>query len=469
MSAKRDETEHRDADEEGSVKRQKTRTDVHPQGNLKIINGFYHWKKLTPSLFSDKYIRECLVNPAGINTYFHLRKGVILLLKSGVVRFLKRNPIARARDFLPNAADCASDASEEVAREREAELLFVYLLPLLLNRQDITTEQLYQAYRDGDAYYSIWRRSDPKSKELFLRDEYEPHTDRDRDVKSTLGQEVRVAMDRYHQKHSKQWVAEGFSSAASSSSSSSSSIASSSSQQSEDVVASGPFAGLHFSVPITAFDSVTRSDCRCGGRALHYCVPCLIFSQPARSILGLTTDRGAMQLPVSVDLIHNPREKLTKSTGLHSVLFAPDFARLLSFPSQVPEYDPETTLILFPSEKARYFDDPTLDISRVTKLVFIESTWQGSSSVYGSSNLSALPHVKLRPRETRFWRTQHLGNECLATIEAVYYAIVDFWKRMHPEADRPPTDWDDLLLFFAWQHHTITARQRKPVNWRAAE
>ena len=219
---------------------------------------------------------------------------------------------------------------------------------------------------------------------------------------------------------------------------------------------------MHFSVPLTELDRITRTDCpQCGGKALHYCTKCLIMSPPARSLLG----PSRIELPLQIDMVHHPREKLTKSTGLHSIIFAPGQARLLAFPSEIPAYDPASTVLLFPSDQATFFDELPIPLADVKTLVFIESTWNGTSTVYGSSNLSSLPHVKLRPRETRFWRTQHLGNECLATIEAIYYACVEYWQGLHPGV-APPSAWDDLLLFFAWQHHTITQRQKRPPNWK---
>ncbi len=58
-----------------------------------------------------------------------------------------------------------------------------------------------------------------------------------------------------------------------------------------------------------------------------------------------------------------------------------------------------------------------IDISKMKKLVVIDSTWQKSKSILIDSRVKKLPCVKINSQKTLFWRYQTVGDTCLATIE----------------------------------------------------
>jgi hypothetical protein len=341
------------------------------------------------------------------------------MLRAGVVRYVQHHKLPEDQIFP----------------------LFRQLLLLFTGLTALPDDQATEALADAAVYHDIWLNSDPRTKKLMVPDPYELHAPSPSwEARHSLSEAVVQSQRAYHQLHEKDWLRPVAAPDAS----------------------LAAFAHFNFSVDPRRLDDIVRTDCpRCHSKVLFYCTRCLVMSAPVADLLG----HKQVTLPVNIDMIHHYREKLTKSTGLQALLFAPSQVRLLSFPKEVPQYDPTSTLLLYPSEEASYLTELPLPLEQIKTLVFIECTWHGTAQVYQSSNLCALPHVKLRPRETRFWRTQHLGKECLATVEAIYYACVEFWEGLHPGGERAPPAWDDLLLFFAWQHHTIVERDRKPRNW----
>ena len=63
----------------------------------------------------------------------------------------------------------------------------------------------------------------------------------------------------------------------------------------------------------------------------------------------------------------------------------------------------------------------------------LRSTWQKGLAVASHPNLARLPRVRIRNRESTFWRYQELGNQFLATIEAIYYCCADFYSRLQQQ------------------------------------
>lgn len=245
-----------------------------------------------------------------------------------------------------------------------------------------------------------------------------------------------------------------------------------------------PFDGFNFSINPYALSGVARAPCpRCNKKNHLYCPECVTFSFPSEatdsqaaatepvdpasqaplsaaavaatplfsSLLAAKahqytyrdeplTSLVGVPLPLSVDLVHHPQERISKSTGLHSCLLAPSQARLIEFPNEIPEYDPESTVILFPTEDAHDMWDPTLDFSKITKAVVIEATWQKAGSVIAHPNLANLKKVRLRERVSTFWRHQELGSQFLSTLEAIYYLCVEAHERqVHDGVSSPAT------------------------------
>jgi hypothetical protein len=126
-----------------------------------------------------------------------------------------------------------------------------------------------------------------------------------------------------------------------------------------------------------------------------------------------------LPLPLSIELVHHPGEKLQKSTGLHSCLVSPEQARLVQFPDNLPDYSEEDTVILFPTDDAYAPDD--IDWTKYNHCIIVEATWSGTTAVLNHPKLKNLKKVKLHNYQTLFWRNQQFGSAFLATIEAIYY------------------------------------------------
>ena len=161
----------------------------------------------------------------------------------------------------------------------------------------------------------------------------------------------------------------------------------------------------------------------------------------------------SVTLPVALEIIHHPSEKPSKSTAVHAVVLSPQ-ARMHESP-EVPEYDPETSVLLFPSATAvDIVDYPKL--ATLQRVIVIDSQWQKTNGIIAHPNLAKLPCVVISKRSTYFWRYQpkDMGDDFLATIEAIYYFYRDYLTAMNPGK---PYDGsvDNLLYFFAHMYKVI--------------
>ncbi len=112
-------------------------------------------------------------------------------------------------------------------------------------------------------------------------------------------------------------------------------------------------------------------------------------------------------------------------------------------------------MLLFPSASAVDIADyPNLAVVR--RIVVVDSQWQKTSGIVGHPNLACLPRVVISSRSTYFWRHQpkDMGDDFLATIEAIYYCYRDYLSATRPGV---PYDGsvDNLLFFFAHMYKTI--------------
>jgi DTW domain-containing protein YfiP len=128
---------------------------------------------------------------------------------------------------------------------------------------------------------------------------------------------------------------------------------------------------------------------------------------------------------------------------------------------QVPVYpDPESTVLLFPSDDATPIED--LDPSTVTKVVFVDSTWFQCNQILADKRLCKLRKVKISSAKTMFWRPQKgKPDTCLATIEAIYH----FFKQYSQAFECQPYDgrYDNLLFWFVHFHTLIQHEYVFPV------
>ena len=231
-----------------------------------------------------------------------------------------------------------------------------------------------------------------------------------------------------------------------------------------------PFAHFQFTRDPKKLREAERVPCsRCGKPSSLYCPFCLLPTlSPSLAIPSL-------QLPMHVDIIHHVGENVKKSTSIHACILAPDSARLLEFPRDLPEggYDHTSTVLLYPTPDAVYLDDPSLDVLRIRRVLVIESTWSKSDIVSSHPSLSALRKVKIRERESTFWRYQELGRHFLSTLEAIYWVQKEFEERKRKvegstaaaaASAAPVQSIDDLLYLYAFQHSRITDRYKTGNN-----
>lgn len=170
---------------------------------------------------------------------------------------------------------------------------------------------------------------------------------------------------------------------------------------------------------------------------------------------------------------------MKKSTSIHACILAPAHCRFLEHPEQLPPYDPNTTILLYPTSDAVYLDDDRIDLTGVERVIVIESTWSKSDVVASHPSLNHLRRVKIRDHESTFWRYQELGRNFLSTLEAIYYTCQEFQQRRNKHADQQQThnqpSIDDLLYFYAFQHSRITdrytsgGREKAPRSWTGGE
>jgi len=130
-------------------------------------------------------------------------------------------------------------------------------------------------------------------------------------------------------------------------------------------------------------------------------------------------------------------------------VLSPDLVSVHTFP-ELPEYDSEEVFLLFPSKDAKTIEE--IDISKMKKLVVIDSTWQKAKCILRDERVSKLRCVKIESHNTLFWRYQTVGKDCLATIEAIYY----FYREYHEkQIGLYNGQYDDLLFFYVYMYNLI--------------
>eukprot|EP00698_Gefionella_okellyi_P015048 TRINITY_DN4217_c0_g1_i1.p1 TRINITY_DN4217_c0_g1~~TRINITY_DN4217_c0_g1_i1.p1 ORF type:complete len:167 (+),score=43.28 TRINITY_DN4217_c0_g1_i1:162-662(+) len=124
----------------------------------------------------------------------------------------------------------------------------------------------------------------------------------------------------------------------------------------------------------------------------------------------------------------------------------------------VPDLDPDTTVILFPAPDAIPISE--IDTSTIKNVVFCDSTWQTTGRITNDPRIARLKKVVIPSRKTLFWRYQpeKRGDECLATIEAIYFFYRDFVEKSKGSYNG---EVDNLLLFYVHQYNRIQEEYRK--------
>eukprot|EP00411_Alexandrium_monilatum_P119909 CAMPEP_0175680882 /NCGR_PEP_ID=MMETSP0097-20121207/25017_1 /TAXON_ID=311494 /ORGANISM="Alexandrium monilatum, Strain CCMP3105" /LENGTH=334 /DNA_ID=CAMNT_0016987727 /DNA_START=46 /DNA_END=1047 /DNA_ORIENTATION=+ len=128
---------------------------------------------------------------------------------------------------------------------------------------------------------------------------------------------------------------------------------------------------------------------------------------------------------------------------------------------EIPKYDPQDTVVLFPDSESVLFDDLALAARAALTLVVIEAPWRRAQALRRHPRLAPLRSVRLRlPPASRFWRYHAEGAGCVSSIEAL--AALAREVAPAPAGGPAAEPWGDpLLFFFARQFALIAARHCK--------
>eukprot|EP00743_Colponemidia_sp_Colp-15_P008457 GILK01009193.1.p1 GENE.GILK01009193.1~~GILK01009193.1.p1 ORF type:complete len:296 (+),score=62.80 GILK01009193.1:23-910(+) len=174
------------------------------------------------------------------------------------------------------------------------------------------------------------------------------------------------------------------------------------------------------------------------------------FCYSCFQVVGDPTGIPRLSLPIKVDIVHHPTEKLSKSSATHAKVLAPDDVTFLDYPADIPDYDLESTVLLFPCDDAVSFSE--IDASKIKRCVFVDSTWSQTKQIVQHPKMHRLRRVKIDSRKTTFWRFQRLSDEYLSTLEAIYFAVVEY---ITATKGRYEHEVDNLLYYYTFLHGVI--------------
>ena len=208
-------------------------------------------------------------------------------------------------------------------------------------------------------------------------------------------------------------------------------------------VTSIPPESEFYNMQLAPFPFTIRVSCpHCRHSCLMYCPYCMksLPQYPPPTV----------HLPISVDIIHHPKEKKSKSTAVQAVVLCPSQVKMWEYPS-FPVYNPKRTLCLFPSADAKRLTE--LDLTQFDRAVFIDSTWTQTGGICQDPRVMTLTKVRIENHHTLFWRYQHESPEFLSTMEAIYFFMKEFIQAKHD--GRYDGSVDNLLWYYVFQYEQI--------------
>ncbi|CAL4106611.1 unnamed protein product, partial [Meganyctiphanes norvegica] len=196
-----------------------------------------------------------------------------------------------------------------------------------------------------------------------------------------------------------------------------------------------------------------RVNCeKCNKSRKYFCYTCYVA-------LPVFADRlPKVSLPCLIDIIKHPKETDGKSTAAHAGVLSPE-VRIFTYP-QIPDYTKESNvLLIFPDKTSVRLEElwTQLDsspntglgslVQNIAKIDSEECVSTKIRNIFKAARLEGLQCVELTSRNTLFWRYQKgKPNTYLATIEAIYYFVLDVHKNLlNQEYDG---QYDNLLFFF---------------------
>ncbi|CAG8468650.1 6198_t:CDS:2 [Paraglomus occultum] len=211
-------------------------------------------------------------------------------------------------------------------------------------------------------------------------------------------------------------------------------------------LSTSPFAAFQIS-PTDILDTITeRKPCpTCNRFVKYFCHDCFVVDKACENVMP------KLELPIDIDVIKHPGERSGKSTAIHARLISPTSVSV--YPStSIPAYsDPSRILLLYPAPDAQTLD--TIPLDSFDKLVVIDGTWKQAISILKyTTALSSFRKVTLHPRKTMFWRYQNRSENYLATIEAIYYFLVEYREKDKGEYNG---EFDNLLWWYKYFYELI--------------
>jgi len=198
-----------------------------------------------------------------------------------------------------------------------------------------------------------------------------------------------------------------------------------------------------FGMKLDPFPFSGRKYCKtCNKSSLMYCPYCM---KPLKEYPPPTVN-----LPIPMEIIHHEKEKKVKSTAVQACVLCPKQAIMWEFPN-IPEYNTEETLCLYPSDDAISIDE--IDLNKFKKVVFIDCTWHQVYPICSDKRVQKLTKVKLKNHKTLFWRYQYASPEYLATIEAIYFFYKEFITKKNK--GKYSGEMDNLLWYYVFQYEHI--------------
>jgi DTW domain-containing protein YfiP len=176
---------------------------------------------------------------------------------------------------------------------------------------------------------------------------------------------------------------------------------------------------------------------------------------------------GALkQIPLGVKVEVVLCDNIKKATGLHAKLVAPEHVTITQV-NDVTElsalnYAASDTLLVFPSDDAVPCQDIAAELSSYKRLVLIDTSWQKTKSFVAHPSLAHLKRIQLQtpPKASYFWRWHDKGSNCISTIEAIFYILVEYMDAI-TGSTADCSELLKLLYFFALQSKAIVTQTKK--------
>ncbi|CAM9358439.1 unnamed protein product [Phaeothamnion confervicola] len=173
-----------------------------------------------------------------------------------------------------------------------------------------------------------------------------------------------------------------------------------------------------FKVPLSYPPRIACDSCK--KSAVLYCPQC-VYALPG-------SDLPRVHLPLEVHVLLEEERK--RSTGLQVAVLAPDSARVLEWPEDIPigEYGAET-VVLYPSDSSVTWGAlRPEELAAVRRILLLDCRWQRGRAIANSPKLAGVRHIRIEqpPEHSRFWRWHSSGPGCLSSLEACYCILKEY-------------------------------------------